>query len=80
MDRFPSGELGEQPQGQVLFITQQGRKQLAVETENWERISGVIGRVLRLEQRNSHDFLDFSNGFESTRTLRTKRGGSRIRH
>jgi DNA-binding PadR family transcriptional regulator len=30
-------------------ITQQGRKQLAVETENWERISGVIGRVLRLE-------------------------------
>jgi PadR family transcriptional regulator PadR len=30
-------------------ITSRGRKQLAVETENWERISGVIGRVLRLE-------------------------------
>jgi PadR family transcriptional regulator, regulatory protein PadR len=30
-------------------ITKRGRKQLAVETENWERISGVIGRVLRLE-------------------------------
>jgi transcriptional regulator len=30
-------------------ITRQGRKQLAVETENWERISGVIGRVLRME-------------------------------
>ncbi len=30
-------------------ITRRGRKQLAVETENWERISGVIGRVLRLE-------------------------------
>jgi len=30
-------------------ITKQGRKQLAVETENWERIAGVIGRVLRLE-------------------------------
>jgi PadR family transcriptional regulator PadR len=30
-------------------ITKQGRKQLAVETENWKRISGVIGRVLRLE-------------------------------
>jgi PadR family transcriptional regulator PadR len=30
-------------------ITRQGRKQLAVEMENWERISGVIGRVLRLE-------------------------------
>jgi PadR family transcriptional regulator PadR len=30
-------------------ITKPGRKQLEVETENWERISGVIGRVLRLE-------------------------------
>jgi PadR family transcriptional regulator, regulatory protein PadR len=30
-------------------ITRRGRTQLAVETENWERISGVIGRVLRLE-------------------------------
>jgi PadR family transcriptional regulator, regulatory protein PadR len=30
-------------------ITARGRKQLAVETENWERISGVMGRVLRLE-------------------------------
>ena len=30
-------------------ITRQGRKQLAIETENWERISGVIGRVLRME-------------------------------
>jgi PadR family transcriptional regulator PadR len=30
-------------------ITKSGIKQLAVETENWERISGVIGRVLRLE-------------------------------
>ena len=31
-------------------ITRRGRKQLEVETENWERISTVIGRVLRLEQ------------------------------
>jgi PadR family transcriptional regulator PadR len=30
-------------------ITRRGQKQLAVETENWDRISGVIGRVLRLE-------------------------------
>jgi len=29
-------------------ITRRGRKQLAKETEDWERISGVIGRVLRL--------------------------------
>ncbi len=27
-------------------LTKAGRKQLQVETENWERISGVIGRVL----------------------------------
>jgi PadR family transcriptional regulator PadR len=32
-------------------ITRRGRKQLEVETENWERISDVIGRVLRLEQK-----------------------------
>ena len=30
-------------------ITTRGLKQLAKETEEWERISGVIGRVLRLE-------------------------------
>jgi transcriptional regulator len=31
-------------------ITRYGLKQLMLETENWERISGVIGRVLRLER------------------------------
>ena len=30
-------------------ITRTGRKQLQAEAENWERISGVIGRVLRPE-------------------------------
>jgi PadR family transcriptional regulator PadR len=29
-------------------ISKSGRKQLARETKNWERISGLIGRVLRL--------------------------------
>jgi len=29
-------------------ITARGEKQLAIQTENWERISGVMGRVLRL--------------------------------
>ena len=29
-------------------ITKNGRKQLALETENWERISGVIERLLQL--------------------------------
>lgn len=30
-------------------ITKRGLKQLELETENWERISGVIARVLGLE-------------------------------
>ncbi len=32
-------------------ITKRGMKQLAVETENWERIASVIGRVLALEAK-----------------------------
>ena len=32
-------------------ITGSGLKQLARETENWERISGVIGRVLKIAER-----------------------------
>ncbi len=30
-------------------ITKRGMRQLAIETENWERIAGVIARVLALE-------------------------------
>jgi len=32
-------------------ISKSGRKQLLRETRNWERISGLIGRVLRLESQ-----------------------------
>jgi PadR family transcriptional regulator, regulatory protein PadR len=32
-------------------ITRTGRKQLAAETKNWERIAGVIGRLLLLGER-----------------------------
>ena len=32
-------------------ITKAGRKQLHTEARNWERISGVIGRVLRIAER-----------------------------
>ena len=32
-------------------ITRAGRRQLAHETQSWERISGVIGRVLKLERQ-----------------------------
>jgi PadR family transcriptional regulator, regulatory protein PadR len=34
-------------------ISSAGRKQLAAETENWERVSGVIGRLLLLGGRKS---------------------------
>jgi transcriptional regulator len=32
-------------------ITKSGRKQLATEAEEWQRIAGVIGRLLRLSER-----------------------------
>jgi transcriptional regulator len=32
-------------------ISKAGRKQLVAETENWERVSGVIGRLLQLPAR-----------------------------
>lgn len=32
-------------------ITPRGRKQLAAEAEDWTRISGVIGKLLRMESR-----------------------------
>jgi PadR family transcriptional regulator, regulatory protein PadR len=32
-------------------ITKSGRKQLNTEAQNWARISGVIGRVLRIAER-----------------------------
>ena len=44
------GTSANNRQAKFYSITRRGRKQLEVETENWERISGVIGRVLRLEE------------------------------
>jgi PadR family transcriptional regulator PadR len=32
-------------------ISRAGRRQLAAETENWARVSGVIGRLLQLARR-----------------------------
>jgi PadR family transcriptional regulator, regulatory protein PadR len=32
-------------------ISKAGRKQLAAETRNWERVSGIIGRLLQLGPR-----------------------------
>ena len=34
-------------------ITATGRRQLAAEAQNWERISGVIGRLLNLSPRKA---------------------------
>jgi transcriptional regulator len=31
-------------------LTKAGRRQLAAETENWQRVAGVIGRLLRLSE------------------------------
>jgi transcriptional regulator len=32
-------------------ITRAGRKQLAAETDRWQRVAGVIGRLLRLSEK-----------------------------
>jgi transcriptional regulator len=32
-------------------ISKAGRRQLVAETENWERVSGIIGKVLQLSPR-----------------------------
>ena len=33
------------------FITKSGRKRLAAEAANWKRVSGIVGRVLRIADR-----------------------------
>jgi len=45
------GESENKRKARFYSITKAGRKQLAREAESWERISGVIGRVLRLERQ-----------------------------
>jgi transcriptional regulator len=45
------GSSGNNRKARFYSITKAGLKQLKLETENWERISGVIGRVLRQEGR-----------------------------
>jgi PadR family transcriptional regulator len=43
------GVSGNNRKARYYSITKTGLRQLAIETENWERISGVIGRVLNLQ-------------------------------
>ena len=45
------GESENNRKARFYSITKAGRKQLAREAESWERISAVIGRVLRLERQ-----------------------------
>ena len=48
--RWISGKWGTSEnnrKAKFYTITKAGRAQLRAETENWERISGVIGRILR---------------------------------
>jgi PadR family transcriptional regulator PadR len=52
--RWIAGEWGvsdNNRRARFYSITKRGLKQLAVETENWERIAAVIGRVLALETK-----------------------------
>ena len=51
MDFRGLGRLGEYRKAKFYSITRSGRKQLTAEAENWERIAGVMGRVLQLAPR-----------------------------
>lgn len=46
------GASENQRKAKFYSITKTGRKQLAREAESWERMSDVIGRVLRLESEH----------------------------
>ncbi len=41
------GKSDNNRRAKFYSLTESGRKQLEAETENWERISGVMGRVLQ---------------------------------
>ncbi len=45
------GQSENNRRARFYSITKRGLKQLAVETESWERIAAVIGRVLALEAK-----------------------------
>ena len=45
------GKSENKRKAKFYSISKSGLKQLAEETENWERVSGVIGRLLQLATR-----------------------------
>ena len=44
------GESENNRRAKFYRLTKAGRKQLAAEASRWERIAGVVGRVLRLSE------------------------------
>ena len=61
LDQEGMGHVGESPQSQFYSISKAGRKRLAAETENWERVWGVIGKLLQLRARARRGLGDRSN-------------------
>ena len=45
------GESENNRKAKFYSITKAGRKQLAIEAEDWERVAGTIGRMLAMEKR-----------------------------
>ena len=45
------GESENNRKAKFYSITKAGRKQLAIEAEDWERVASTIGRVLAMEKR-----------------------------
>lgn len=45
------GESENKRKAKFYSITRSGRKQLAQETRDWERVAGTIGRMLQMEKR-----------------------------
>jgi transcriptional regulator len=46
------GESENKRRARFYSITASGRRQLAREARSWERVSGLIGRVLRMERQH----------------------------
>ena len=45
------GESENNRKAKYYSITKTGRKQLAIEAEDWERVASTIGRMLAMEKR-----------------------------
>jgi PadR family transcriptional regulator PadR len=46
-----SGASENNRKAKFYSISKAGRKQLRTETEDWERIAGIVGRVLRIAEK-----------------------------